>query len=225
MQVTVGAGRLWPVSELMSPRRYNLQKRQADAEQTRARVIDATRELISGPDGMSALSMEAVARQAGVARMTVYYQFGSKVGLLEAVYDDLAQRGLVAFLPAVFEAADALQGLDELVAAFGRFWASDRLLIRRLRALAALDPVFEGARARDERRRDLFRGIVGRITDEHGRPEAASAGQLVAILTALASFETFDAIAGEDRSPDDVVPLVQWLSRLALGFEATSDSR
>jgi AcrR family transcriptional regulator len=216
----------WIKQELMGPRRYNTEKRRADVEQTRARVIEATRELISAPDGMAGLSMEAVARQAGVARMTVYYQFGSKVGLLEAVYDDLAQRGLVASLRAVFEAPDALEALDELVAAFGRFWASDRLIIRRLRALAALDPVFEGARARDERRRDLFRRTVGRITDEYGRPEPASAGQLVAVLTALASFETFDAIAGEDRSPDDVVPVVQGLARLALGIDAApSDGR
>jgi AcrR family transcriptional regulator len=182
-------------------------------------VIDATRELIAAPDGMAGFSMEAVARQAGVARMTVYYQFGSKVGLLEAVYDDLAQRGLVASLRAVFEAPGGLEGLDELVAAFGRFWASDRLIMRRLRALAVLDPDFAPARARDERRRDLFARIVGRIAEEYGRPDAASAPQLVDILTALAGFETFDALAGEERSPDEVIPEVQRLVRLALGID------
>jgi len=33
----------------------------------------------------------------------------------------------------------------ELVAVFGRFWASDRLLLRRVRALAALDPDLDPA--------------------------------------------------------------------------------
>jgi AcrR family transcriptional regulator len=169
---------------------------------------------------MAGFSMEAVARQAGVARMTVYYQFGSKAGLLEAVYDDLAQRGLVASLRAVFEAADALEALDELVAAFGRFWASDRLIMRRLRALAVLDPDFAPARARDERRRDLFARIAGRIAEEHGQPDPTSASQLVDVLTALAGFETFDALAGEDRTPEEVIPEVQRLARLALGIEA-----
>jgi AcrR family transcriptional regulator len=210
----------------MSPRRYSIEKRRADAEQTRARVIDATRELVSAPDGMARFSMEAVARHAGVARMTVYYQFGSKVGLLEAVYDDLAQRGLVASLRAVFEAPEALEALDELVGAFGRFWASDRLIIRRLRALAVLDPDFAPARARDERRRDLFARIVGRIADEYGRPDPESAAQVVDVLTALAGFETFDALAGEARSPDEVVPEVRRLVRLALGIDAgRSDGR
>lgn len=208
----------------MSPRPYRLGKRQAASEQTRSRIIAATRELIMTGRGVP--SVDSVAELAGVARMTVYYQFGSKVGLLEAVYDDLATRGLVSSLPAVFEAADALEALDELVAAFGRFWASDRLIMRRLRALAVLDPDFEGARARDERRRNLFQNVVGRIAEQYGQPNPASAPQLVDVFTALASFETFDAIAGENRSPEELVPVVQRLVRLALGIEgAPSDGR
>ena len=208
----------------MSPRRYNIEKRRADAEQTRARVIEATREIVASPNGMAGFSMEAVARQAGVARMTVYYQFASKVGLLEAVYDDLAQRGLVASLRAVFEAADALEALDLLVAAFGRFWACDRLIMRRLRALAVLDPDFEGARERDERRRNLFREVVGRITEQYGKPNPESAPRVVDILTALASFENFDALAGEALSPDDLIPEVQRLVRLTLGAEGVESA-
>jgi AcrR family transcriptional regulator len=173
---------------------------------------------------MAGFSMEAVARQAGVARMTVYYQFGSKVGLLEAVYDDLAQRGLVSSLRPVFETPDALKALDELVAAFGRFWASDRLIMRRLRALAVLDPEFEGARTRDERRRDLFRNMVGRIVEQYGQPDAASAPQLVDVLTSLASFESFDALAGESGSPEDVIPAVQRLVGLTLRVEGVESS-
>jgi AcrR family transcriptional regulator len=168
---------------------------------------------------MGGFSMEAVARQAGVARMTVYYQFGSKVGLLEAVYDDLAQRGLVASLRAVFDAPDALEALDELVSAFGRFWASDRLIMRRLRALAVLDPDFEGARERDERRRNLFQEVVGRITEQYGQPDAASAPRLVDILTTVAGFESFDALAGQDGGPEEFIPVVQGLARLALKAE------
>ena len=208
----------------MSPRRYSTEKRRADAEQTRARVIEATRELVAAPDGMAGFSMEAVARQAGVARMTVYYQFGSKVGLLEGVYDDLAQRSLVASLRPVFETPDALRAIDELVAAFGRFWASDRLLMRRLRALAVLDPDFEGARARDERRRDLFRNMVGRVAEQYAQPEAAAAPRLVDVLTSLASFESFDALAGESGSLEDVIPAVQTLVRLALSTEGVESS-
>ena len=77
----------------MSPRPYNLGRRQESAEQTRMRIVEAARELLMASDGFSGFTMEAVARQAGVARMTVYYQFESKVGLLEAVSDDLMPSG------------------------------------------------------------------------------------------------------------------------------------
>src|SRR3954447_26104641 len=127
----------------MSPRPYNLGRRQESAEQTRARIVEAARELLMASDGFSGFTMDAVARQAGVARMTVYYQFESKRGLLEGLFDDLASRGLVDKLAGAFERPEPLDALDELVAAFGRFWASDRLVIRRLHALGALDPEIE----------------------------------------------------------------------------------
>jgi AcrR family transcriptional regulator len=65
--------------------------------------------------------------------VTVYYQFGSRRGLFEALFDELARHGLVERLRAAFGRADPLDRLDALVAAFGSFWASDRLVIRRLR--------------------------------------------------------------------------------------------
>src|SRR5713226_4068485 len=74
----------------MSPRPYGLGQRQATTEQTRARIINAARELLAESSGFSGFSIDAVARQADVARMTVYHQFGSKIGLLEALCDSLA---------------------------------------------------------------------------------------------------------------------------------------
>lgn len=66
----------------MSPRPYRLGQRQAATEKTRARIISAARELLMESTGYTGFSIDAVARQADVARMTVYHQFGSKIGLL-----------------------------------------------------------------------------------------------------------------------------------------------
>src|SRR5947209_5962753 len=146
----------------MSPRPYRLGQRQAAAEQTRARIIAAARELLVAREGFSGFTIDAVARQAGVARMTVYYQFGSKLGLLEALFDDLAARGQMQQLAAAFQQPDALVSLEDYIAVFGRFWTSDRLVIRRLRGLAALDPeVEQGLRTRDEWR-PRGRGVLSR---------------------------------------------------------------
>src|SRR5690348_8744600 len=74
----------------MSPRPYRMGVRQAAAEETRARIVAAARAMLAAPGGIGAFTVDAVAKEAGVARMTVYYQFGSKTGLIEAVFDSLA---------------------------------------------------------------------------------------------------------------------------------------
>jgi AcrR family transcriptional regulator len=77
----------------MSPRPYRLGQRQAASERTRTRIIIAARELLLSVEGFAGFSIDAVARQADVARMTVYHQFDSKIGLLEALCDSLAIYG------------------------------------------------------------------------------------------------------------------------------------
>src|SRR5205807_9564201 len=124
---------------MASPRPYRSVQRQAAAEQTRARIIAAARELLVASDGFSGFTIDAVARQAGVARMTVYYQFGSKLGLLEALFDSLAAGGGLTGLPDAFRRPDPVEALDELIRVFCRFWASDQLVLRRLQALRTLD--------------------------------------------------------------------------------------
>ena len=203
----------------MSPRPYRLGQRQATTEQTRARIIAAARELLVASNGFSGFSIDAVARQADVARMTVYYQFGSKIGLLEALSDSLAAHGGMEQLAAAFRSPDPLDALAEYIAVFGRFWNSDRLVTRRLRALAALDPDFEQVvRARDERRREGIRVIAGRLVEKYGRPAPAVFDEAVDVLYTLIGFECFDTLAGSTRNLEEIAPVVQRLARSALGL-------
>ena len=203
----------------MSPRPYRAEKRRAASEETRARIIAAARDLLMSDRGLAGFSIDCVARQAGVARMTVYYQFRSKLGLLEAIFDHLAQRGLVQrLLPALAE-PDPLEALNGLIAAFGAFWSSDRIVIRRLRAFTAFDTVFEqGIRERDERRREHLRGILRRLAERYGRPSLETLDETAGLLQTLTNFQTFDSLAGEDRDPEEVTPQVQRLARAILGL-------
>lgn len=196
----------------MSPRPYRLGQRQAANEQTRARIISAAHHLLSAPDGISGFTVDAVAREAGVARMTVYYQFGSKPGLIEALFDDIAARGGMLQLSAAFQQADPQQALGEFIRTFCRFWASDRLVIRRVHALAALDPDLDTAlRAREEGRRRGLRAMVGRLGEQPGRE--GSADDAVDALQMLTSFEAFDWLAGATRDTEEVVAMLQRLAR------------
>lgn len=202
----------------MSPRPYNLGKRREPIEAGRQQVLDAARWLLGGTASYTAFTVDAVARQADVARATVYYQFGSKTGLLEAVCDHLAEIGGLADLAEVFSEPDPLRALHRFVACFGRFWAADRLAMRRLRALALLDAdVGTVIAARDQRRHQGLSVLAERLAEAGmitAGPERA-----VGALAMLTSFETFDALAGPNReitaAVQDILPLAEAALRLA----------
>src|SRR5262249_19564472 len=201
----------------MKRRPYRLGQRQTTVEQTRARIVAAARELLATPDGFSGFTVDAVAAQAGVARMTVYNQFGSKMGLLEALFDDLAARGLLARLRAAFARPEPREALEELIAAFGGFWNSDRIVIRRIRGLSLIDADFERAvRARDERRREGIRTILGRCAGKDNHPPPRALDELTDILHTPTQFDTLYHLAGTANTPEEVVPLVCRLTHAVL---------
>ena len=161
----------------MSPRPYRLGRREEVIGQGRRRILDAARDLLSEAAAYPGFTVDAVARRADVARATVYYQFGSKSGLLEAVCDDLAEAGGMADLARVFTSSAPQAAIGGFITAFAGFWAADRVVMRRLRALAALDPeVGAVISARDQRRRDGLAVLVSRLpaTDGSGGPSRRS---------------------------------------------------
>jgi AcrR family transcriptional regulator len=196
----------------MSPRPYKLGQRQLATDDTRRRIVSAARETLASDDsGPGGFTVDAVARRAGVARMTVYYQFQSKRGVLEALFDDLANRGLMPHLGPVFKEPSPRRALDGMINAFAEFWRSDRIVLRRARALAALDPeIAESVRERDERRREHLRRIVDRLPDGN---RSASA---VDVLHMLTSFETFDALLSGQRTFDEATRIIRGLAAAAL---------
>lgn len=202
----------------MSPRPYRLGQRQAAIDETRARVVAAAADLLMSAEP-GGFSIDAVARAADVSRATVYYQFGSKLGLLEAMFDAVGAAGGMDGLADAFGQQDPLAALDGYVAVFGRFWTSSRVLHRRLRGLAAADPdLDEALRARQEWRRQGLTVLVSRFTGQPGGPPAELAAQITGMLFTLTSFETFDTLAGPDQSMATVVPLIQHLAHAAVSL-------
>lgn len=191
----------------MSPRPYQLGLREPGVHETRGRILAAAREILRRPGRMAHFTVDSVALRAGVARATVYYQFKSRSGLVEAIFDDLAARGGLRGLPEAFGRPDPWEALDGFIAIFCRFWDSDRTVIRRLRAHSVLDPAL-AAVGRDPWRRQGLDNIVGRLA--LATPERLDA------LQVLTSFETYDALATEDRSRERVAALIQWLARAVL---------
>jgi AcrR family transcriptional regulator len=202
----------------MTPRPYRMQRRRESADENRARILAAARELLASPQGSPRFSMEEVARRSGVARMTVYYQFGSLRGLLEALLDSLASAGGMQHLAEAFRQADAWEAIDRFIAVFTQFWESDRLVIRALGAFTSLDPDFAGALGeRSDWRRKGARVLLDRLVKQTGRPERKEMRDAEDLLVMLTGFPTYDALATPKRRPDQVTGLLQRLARRALG--------
>lgn len=196
-------------------RPYQARERQRQVDAGREKILAAARDLLDGDDG-EAFSIDAVARRAGVARMTVYNQFESKAGLLEDLFDSIAERGAFGQMADVFGIEDSDAALDAFVALFGKFWAASRRAHRKLRAAALLDEELDRAMVdRNERRRRGIGELVRRVAKERKLP--LTKDETINALFVLMSFDAFDALAGPDRQLEDVIPVVRRLVRLVTG--------
>src|SRR3977135_1867223 len=156
----------------MPTRPYMSSVRTAAAAEKRARVIEAAARSLREDASIATFSLDAVAKAAGVTRLTVYHQFGSRRGLLEAVFDDIAQRGGLTAIPDAMAMPDPRAALDRLVGnlfpLLGRAPAGGRL-----HEAMATDPEFAQALLeRNERRRKTIDVVVGRIADKSASPQA-----------------------------------------------------
>jgi AcrR family transcriptional regulator len=182
---------------------YRSDVRDAAADVTRARIVEASRRLLTGGKGLPAFSLDAVARAAGVTRLTVYNQFESKRGLMEAVFDDIAERGGLFELRSVMADADVMSSLRRVVAVFCRFWASHDRALAKLAGMTKLDrDIAASLKQRTERRRRVLTVLVERL------PGVRQPFDLVDVLFALTSFETFEALSVRRRNAAAVEGLI-----------------
>jgi AcrR family transcriptional regulator len=190
----------------MPTRRYVSSVRTAAAAATRDRVIEAAARSLREDASIATFSLDAVAKAAGVTRLTVYHQFGSRRGLLEAVFDEIARQGGLTGIPDAMAMPDPHAALDRLVEIFCGFWSRDPA-VGRLHEAMATDPEFAQALIeRNERRRKTIDVLVGRIAEKAASPQARQ--DTVDMIFALTSFAMF-AMLGQDRSVDEVCALVK----------------
>jgi AcrR family transcriptional regulator len=196
----------------MPTRPYVSSVRTAAAAEKRARVIEAAARSLREDASIATFSLDAVAKAAGVTRLTVYHQFGSRRGLLEAVFDDIAQRGGLTEIADAMAMPDPRIALDRLVEIFCAFWSRDSA-VGRLHEAMATDPEFAQALLeRNERRRKTFDALVRRVAGRTASPPARR--DAVDMIFALTSFAMF-AMLGQDRPVDDVCKLVKSACRSA----------
>jgi AcrR family transcriptional regulator len=152
---------------------YDSPLRREQAEQTRARIVEAARQLVVS--GVEGLTMQQVASEAGVALRTVFRHFPTRDDLLDAVW--LSMNRQLGDTP-------DLEGMDELMAfvpeLFGRYEAVEG----QIRG-AMFARTFEAARQRigSDRARKMRQAVAAQFQggDPRGRAMAASAAYTLTV--------------------------------------------
>ena len=101
-------------------RPYRSELREQQAEETRARILDAVGRVMAR--GVATLSIPAVAREAGVSVPTIYRHFATKRDLLAAVFPHVLRRsGLEELVPprSIDELGQGVRALFERIDSAG----------------------------------------------------------------------------------------------------------
>ena len=124
-----------------SKRPYDSTKRRAAAEETRLRIAQSAR-LLFAEQGYGATSIEAIARDAGVATPTFYAMYKSKRALLFALLDAADAKADVKALQAALRGAgaDPRHQLFLLVSFGRRFYQQSADLVEIARSAGSMEP-------------------------------------------------------------------------------------
>jgi AcrR family transcriptional regulator len=195
-------------------RPYALGRRLELSDEKRAAILAAAKTQLAA-NGYFQLTMDTLARESGVTRQTIHNLFGTKAEVLEALFDQLALDGGMERMRNVMQQTNIESMLAGFVEVFADFWSRDRLLIRRIHGIAAIDPEFGAAvEARNRRRRMAAARIVDQLGD--GGRDPAEKTRRIATLYALTSFEFFDALAEGYGNVNEAASSVLVLVRKAL---------
>jgi AcrR family transcriptional regulator len=191
-------------------RKYEQRLRAEAAEQTRRRILDAVyQRLHDAPT--TPVSVEQIARAAGVSRSTVYLVFGSRAGLFDALTEDLWQRaGFRQVVDAVAD-PDARRHLRGGIAGGVRVFAAHRDVFRALFSTAELDAdAVGGAIGRiEENRAGGMTHLAQRLAEQDLLRADVSVDQAADLLLLLTSFDSFDQLyTGRKLSPEDTAELL-----------------
>jgi AcrR family transcriptional regulator len=195
-------------------REYRSELRADQAEETRKRILDATLRVMAG--GIATVSIPAVAREAGVSVPTVYRHFGTKSGLLKALYPHLIPRvGMYDMAPP--QTVEAFRGAIRAI--FDRLDVADDLA-----RVAMASPAAEEARsATMPDRLRITRRLVGTIAPELSATDRDRIARVMVVLTMSSALRTWRDHLG--ASVEDAADDVEWTLRSLIAASSERSER
>jgi AcrR family transcriptional regulator len=195
-----------------APREYRSELRAQQAEETRARILEATARVMAR--GIATISIPAIAREAGVSVPTVYRHFGNKRNLVAALYPYALKRAGLKEPPFP-------QSLDELKDGVRAYAAHLDSFDDFTRAVQASPAAAEPRKLSMPRRLSLIAGLVDTI-----EPALADADRerMVRVLTVLlnsSALRTWRELlnVSVEQAADDL----DWIVRAAVAASRRKD--
>ncbi len=179
----------------MTPRPYEQRLRAESAAATRSRILDALFDRIRA-EPSKPVSVDEIARLAGVARSTIYTVFGSRAGLFDSLARELFERGGYQRLLEAVRQEDPRESLRDGITAGVEIFASDPDVFRALHSMERLDAdAVGGAIARIEEQRTAgMAGLALRLKRAGELREGVSTKRAAHVIWIAASFEAFDLL-------------------------------
>jgi AcrR family transcriptional regulator len=176
-------------------RRYDMRARSRALDATKASAVKAAYEMLLDPKCRE-LGLEAVAARVGVTRVTLYNQFGSRTGLLLALFAELGKRIGAERIHVAMRLPDPVEAMMKTIQESTRGLKREQHAVRKLFAFAALDATVQSevTRAEQARRASLLH-LAKRLSD--AQPLRLGVREAAALLAGLTSFQAFEAFAFE----------------------------
>lgn len=185
--------------------------RQWQAHETKRRIARAARRLFAS-GGYAETSIDAVAREAGVAARTIYASMGGKKQILAAICDEwLAESDVATIGGEIMSSADPRRRLQLIAHLNRRQWELGEDVVPMLEAAASSEPEVARMLAGWKEQRagmiaEAVRGIAGSLR------RSAKLDWATATVRGLSSPGVFDELVkGEGWSADRYEEWLAWL--------------
>jgi AcrR family transcriptional regulator len=155
------------------------------------RVLDAAARLIQD-DAFHTATMEELAGAAGVSRATVFNRFGSKLGVLQALFTRAMEGPEMEAIQGALAREDPVDALKAAIEAACNIWEAHGSVHLQLQAISILEP---DAAALVDEQREQQRAEIEALTRRLAKAGRLRAGlsqiRVTATLHTLTSLETF----------------------------------